>query len=88
VKVSTKDTERYVIGLYNRLEDLIIHKLAKKFNVNKRKLADYNERIRFEANEVYVDDKLFISFSELAIGNPRMEGRSLDLEVQVKIYDT
>jgi hypothetical protein len=87
LKISTKDTERYVTGLYNRLEGLIIHKLAKKFDVDKRKLADYNERIRFEANEVYVDDKLFISFSELDIGNPRIESRSLDLEVQVKIYD-
>jgi len=80
--------KEYVYTLYNNLENVIISKLVKKFKLKDSKsLSNYKDRINFENNKVFVDDKLFILFSDIIVDNPRIESRSVDLGVSIKIYN-
>jgi len=82
-----KKTKEYVYTLYNNLENLIVSKLVKKFKLkDSKKLSNYKDRINFEDNKVFVDDKLFISFTDMIVDNPRIEYRSVDLGVKLKVY--
>jgi len=86
-KIDTKQTSKYIDKLYNTLESTILSKLCSKLDVKDiLELTEHKDRIRIENNNIFVDDKLFINFTDMSIANHRVESRSVDLGVNIKVY--